>query len=321
MIYAYLDWNVFNRIEKNGSENDILQKDIYSSIESAIQKGTIISPYSNAHMNDLHRGFLKNPDFIEGHLSTIERLTKNLCIVQYWGEKEAKWHYRDPREFFNSTVEEIDQTAESFSQLLTRFDDPLITVLGKLKNEILRMQPVDKKFKDIYRVDPVFNLIYPRTKIEMNMLAMCEDLYDFSFRIKRDFTLYKTFRKFLIQFRMKYPQYQKLLQKFQTDIIGSPKHLSWDELWDQARPAYKESSNPVYDKIINLFTSTDLKGYRQDERFANLIDDALHTFYGAHCQYFVTIDDRCYDKAKLVYQKLKIPTLIMKPEEFINSIK
>lgn len=320
MIYAYLDWNIFNRIEKIDSESDSSQKNIYSAIESAIHQGTIISPYSNAHINDLHRGYLKNPDYIENHLSIIEKLSNNLCIVQYWGEKQAKWHYREPKEFFNSTIEDSDHVAESFSQLFNFENEPLIKLYGQMKNNLLRMQSVDEKFKEIYKVDPIFNLIYPRTKVEMNMLALCEDLYDFSYRIKRDYILYKNFRKFLNQFRLKFPQYQKLLQNIQNNVIGSPKHLTWDDLWEQAKPTFKESSNPSYDKIIDLFTTTDLKGYRQDERFANLIDDALHTFYGAHCQYFVTIDGRCYDKARLVYQKLKIPTQVMKPEEFIKSM-
>lgn len=106
----------------------------------------------------------------------------------------------------------------------------------------------------------------------------------------------------------------------QKNIIGIPKFLTWDELWKMADPGYKESSNPVYDKIMNLFTTTDLKGYRQDEKFANLIDDALHCFYGAHCHYFVTLDGRCYDKAKIVYEKLKITTLVLKPEELVIEL-
>jgi hypothetical protein len=71
---------------------------------------------------------------------------------------------------------------------------------------------------------------------------------------------------------------------------------------------------------MSLFTKTDLKGYSSDERFANMIDDGLHCFYVAHCDYFVTIDRRCSDKSKRVYKTLKISTEVMNPDEFINNI-
>jgi len=89
-----------------------------------------------------------------------------------------------------------------------------------------------------------------------------------------------------------------------------------DDLWDKLEPNFKPSANAYYDKVMGLFTTTDLKGYRQDNKFANLLDDALHCFYAAHCQYFITIDKRCYDKAKLVYGKLKINCKVFTPVEF-----
>ncbi len=235
------------------------------------------------------------------------------------GGKQSKWHYRNPKEFLDSTIEETDLTADSFSKLLTFDDDPLLNSLSSLRKTLLKLKPVPITFKQIYQVDPFFNYMFPRTKQEMNHLALCEDVYDFSYRIKKDYILYKNFRKLLNQFRLKFPEYNKLFQHVQTQVIGSPSQLTWDELWEQSKPEFKESSNPAYDKIIDLFITADLKGYRQDEKFANLIDDALHTFYAAHCNYFITIDGRCYDKAKKVFQKLKIATVVMKPDEFIKQ--
>jgi hypothetical protein len=303
--YVYLDWNIFNKIEKIG-ELDISERDFYTLIENLIITGKIIIPYSNAHINDIHRGYLNNPNFIEKHLSTINRLTNNLCIVQYWGEKQSRWHYRDPQEFLDSTITETDLTAKSFSQLLSCFDDPLINTLFDIKKATMQLTPLPENFSQLYKVDPFFSLIFPRSKTEMNFSALCEDLYDFSFKIKKDFILYKNFRKLLNQFRVKFPRYIKLTQVAQNKIIGEPTQLTWDDAWEQVKPEFKESSNPAYDKIVNLFITTDLKGYRQDEKFANLIDDALHTFYAAHCNYFITRDGRCFDKAKKIYQQLKV---------------
>ena len=51
-----------------------------------------------------------------------------------------------------------------------------------------------------------------------------------------------------------------------------------------------------------------------------MFDDSMHTFYGAHCDYFVTNDDRCKYKAEQTFKKLKINTVVIKADE-IGRIK
>lgn len=320
-IYAYLDWNVFNKIEKlDQLEND--EKEIYSKIKEAILNGTIIVPYSNAHISDLARGWAKNPAYTDEHIKTIETLTNNLCIVQYWGKPKLIWHYRQPREFLESTLAESKMTSESFSELMYMDDEPVMNAILDLRKTLLKLQPVPEAFKEIYKADPIFNQIYPRTKAEMNMLALCEDLYQFSNRIKTDYVLYKNFQKFLVQLRLKFPQYQKMLNNAQQKIIGKPNYLNWEQLVDRSAAQFKSTStNADYDKIMSLFTTTDLKGYSPDERFANMIDDALHCFYAAHCDYFVTIDKRCSNKARKVYEKLKLNCSVLTPQEFYFTLQ
>lgn len=311
----YLDWNIFNKLE-HLSENVGSDAVVYNTIGTLIKTGHVLAPYSNAHINDLLRGYVKDPSYTPGHLANITAFTNNLCITQFWGESKVRWHNRDPKEYLDSTIEENDGTSSSFSSLFSSFNDPLIELAFDLRKISLQLKPVPEDFKKIYSVNPVFNTIYPRTKIHMNHLALCEDIYEFSFKIKNDYTLYKNFRKFLIESKAKYPQYREMVNNAENNIIGKPKYLTWDEMWDEIDLKTAPSENPNYDKIIGLFTTTDLKGYRADERFANLIDDALHCFYGAHCDYFVTLDSRCYDKARLVYQKLNITTLVFTPMEF-----
>lgn len=311
----YLDWNVFNKLE-HLDQLDQDQKTPYNFLSKLIRQREFIAPYSNAHINDLFRGYQKDPRYTPGHIANLSFYTDNLCLTQYWGESKVRWHFRNPLECLQATIEENDGAAASFSLLFADIGDSLAEMAFDLRKTILRLTPVPQAFKQLYAFNPIFNTIYPRTKTEMNHLALCEDIYEFSFKIKNDYTLYKHFRKFLIETKNKYPQYRNLCNSAENKIIGKPLSLTWDELWDETVPKYKTSTNAAYDKIMNLFTTTDLKGYRQDERFANLIDDALHCFYGAHCDHFITLDKRCYDKAKLVYQKLNIPTQVHTPWEF-----
>jgi hypothetical protein len=73
MKTAYLDWNVFNKIENHANNEEL-----YSNIKDFIISGAIIVPYSNAHISDLYRGYLKNPNYIAGHIENIALLTNQL---------------------------------------------------------------------------------------------------------------------------------------------------------------------------------------------------------------------------------------------------
>lgn len=319
-IVVYLDWNIFNKIEKRQTLPDNEQK-IYLEIEAALLQKKIISPYSNAHISDLIRGYLKNPSYIEEHLQTLRRLTHNLCLTQYWGETKPKWHIREVGEFFKSTLNERSHIAANFYSLFD-FEDALAAV-HRLRCDLMQLQPVDKIFQEIYKEDPVFNSIYPRTKMEMNQYALCEDLYTFSEKIKSDYTLYKNYRKYLIQLKLKFPQLANIpgiAMVLKTISASQPKQITWDALWEDSTSIFKSTSNPAFDKLFDYFIKTDLKGYRPDERFANLIDDALHVYYGSNCDYFVTIDERCFDKAKVVYSKFAPKTSCLKVEAFYDLL-
>ncbi|MBN4062016.1 MAG: hypothetical protein COA57_08160 [Flavobacteriales bacterium] len=208
MIYVYLDWNVFDQIEKKDNLEET-QRNIFSKIEQLISDNKIICPYSNAHINDLLRGHFKNPDYIPKDLETLKRLTNNLCIVQYWGNSQTTWHYRDVNEFFNSALDDKEVTAKSFIELAD-WDE---TGLLRKYLETLRLLPVPSNFKEIYKASPVFNLMFPRTKTEMTFLSLCEDLYDFSNNAKKDYSLYKSLRTYVNQVKAKLKKQQQMLSK------------------------------------------------------------------------------------------------------------
>lgn len=312
MTYAYLDWNIFNKIEK---ESDI----IYSQIEQQILHDKIITPYSNAHINDLVRGYEKNPNYIQGHLATLQKLTKNLCLVQYWGEKNTRWHYRDVFEFFNSALEELGTSPKSFSDLFKSFEDniPELSTLWEMQLSLLHSQKMPEGFKDLFKENPAFGLMFPRTKREMNALAFCEDLYEFATNSKKDYSVYKALRNYVNQSRLKLKNQPGLFKQLDKNMENLPAHLNFDASWETYSHKSKITDNPMYQKITNVYQKIDFKGYKSDEKFANLIDDSLHVFYAAHCDFFITIDDKCMYKAIKTYEELKIKTKVLRPEEFL----
>jgi hypothetical protein len=309
----YFDLNIFDRIEKkeNLEENE---RNLYTKWENLVLSGQIVVPYSNAHLNDLFRGFQKNPNYIDGHLDNIERLTKNLCICQYWGNKNTVWHFREIREFFNEKNTEWEFEPNSFDEL---FDSDL-----GIPNPLLlyKMIPLPKEWKLGYQQDPMFGIMYPKSKTENNMYALMEDIFNFQSRLKSDFSLYKSFKANLMRSINKLKNNKEMLKAIKQNFKDLPKHLDIFEISDLYGPKSKTSENVNYSKLIETFYKYDLKGYKTDGNFNNMFDDSLHTFYGAHCDYFVTNDDRCKYKAEKTYERLKINTIVIKANE-IDRIK
>lgn len=317
----YLDWNILNKLWSPSSQSE-KDRVFFLKLEEAIEINAILVPYSNAHIRDLSRGVTKRPEFAKPHVETIRRATSSLCITQYWSEQEVRWHYRDPSEFLDTTLNDKDFAAGSFSEL---FDNPewddmgALAGLHKVTMNILGLQQLPPSFKKCFQADPIFLIMFPKARVENTMKALCEDIYVFSRTIMSDHALYKHFRKFLNSAKAKSMEVRKMETQISGTFESKPSRLTWDEMWEQAGAKSAMSKNKDYDRIIDLYTRTDLKGYSPDERFSNLIDDALHTFYGAQCDYFLTLDNRCLAKAKKVYAELNIQSKALSLTEFYDD--
>ena len=224
-MHVYLDLNIFDMIERMGKNNNFSDADIklYSKIEELILTKKITVPYSNAHLNDLFRGFLKNPNFIDGHLQNIERLTNNLCICQYWNKPNVTQHFRNIYEFFEEKKEERDLEADTLSELLISTGAPDVIGLYKLV-------PLEPNWKKGYQ-DPMFGIMYPKSRIENNQLALMEDVFDFQSRLKSDYSLYKSFKSYLVQNLTKHRNNPEMLKSIKSNFEGLPKHLDIFEIW------------------------------------------------------------------------------------------
>lgn len=309
---AYIDLNIFDRLEKIDKLPDS-EKENYQTLFSLLKDKKLTTAYSNAHLNDLFRGFQKNPDYIDGHLNNIKELTNSLCICQYWGEKSASWHFRDIFEFFNEKVEEWEFYPNTYDDLFA--DEPLMKSALELYKNILLPDDFRKGY-----VESMFGIMFPLSKIHNNYYALQSDIYNFQSRLKSDYGLYKSFKTYLLTSLNKLKNRKELISSVNSNFKDLPKHLELTDIFDAYTPDNKTSDNVMYSKIIDTFFKFDLAGYKTDGHFNNMFDDALHTFYGAHFDYFITNDERCNYKAVRTYERLKIKTKVIKIDE-IEIIK
>lgn len=304
---AYIDLNIFDRLEKL-DKLDQPDKEFYQTLFNLLADKKITTAYSNAHLNDLFRGYQKNPAYIDGHLTNIKSFTNNLCICQYWGEKTVKWHYRDINEFFQEKVDEREFEPASYDELFK--DYPLM----QHTLELYKFVPLPPEFKKGY-VEPMFGIMFPLSKIHNNQFALQSDIYNFQSRLKSDFGLYKSFRTYLLSGLNKIKNNKELIKSVNSGLKDLPKHLELTDIFDAHTPNNKTSDNSLYSKVIDVFFKYDLAGYKSDGHFNNMFDDALHTFYAANFDFFITNDDRCKYKAEKTYDKLKIKTKVLKIDE------
>ncbi len=310
-MIIYLDLNIFDRLEKI----DLLegnQKDEYLELLNFISNDNISLPYSNAHLNDLFRGWKKNPAYIDGHLKNIQKLTKDLCICQYWGERDVWWHARDIFEFFNSKKDELDIFDETLDEL---FDFGL----GN-KNPIHLTKNIPLPFEWVSKIgkDKFAQLMFPTTIQENSLYSLFADLYNFQIKLKSDYSFYKIFKAQLSK-NISSLKGNKDVVNYIRNSDQIPKHLKNDffSIAETYKPKFeiKDNDNESYYKVIETFYTFDLQGYKSDSNFNNMFDDGLHTFYASHCDVFITNDDRCKYKAEKTFEKLKIKTLVIKSNE------
>jgi hypothetical protein len=304
---AYLDLNIFDKIEKINTMIEP-EKIYYQTLFELLSQKKLTTAYSNAHLNDLLRGYKKNPNFIDGHLSNINFFTKNLCICQYWGEKTVKWHFREIFEFFHKKYKEWEFQPNSFSDL---YETNSLRLQMKEIHELISL-PIE--FKKAY-IDPMHGIMFPLAKIKNNFLALQEDIFNFQSRLKSDYGLYRTFRAYLISSIQKVKNTKEFLKFINANFKDLPKHLELIDIYDVFTSDTKTSDNALYSKVIEVFFKFDLAGYKSDGHFNNMFDDGLHTFYAAHFDYFITNDDRCKYKAEMTYRKLKIKTKVITIEQ------
>lgn len=179
--------------------------------------------------------------------------------------------------------------------------------------------PLPKNWKQGYK-DPMFGIMFPRAKVHNTLYSLADDILGFHNKLKSDYSLYKTFKTYLIRNLNKFQSNKEFLKSFKSDLQELPKHLDIFEISNRYGSNNKTSENVQFQKIVETFCKYDMKGYKTDGNFNNMFDDSLHTFYGAQCDFFITNDDRCKYKAEKTYERLKISTKVFKANE-ICTIK
>ncbi|MCW3102424.1 MAG: hypothetical protein JWO09_864 [Bacteroidetes bacterium] len=323
MLKLYLDWNVITTLRQIDELTNPLDKETFNKLAHILIAGRekLILPYSNAHLKDLSKSYKKGErKRVTESLNFISLLTQDICLTQYWNEEKAKWHYRNPKTFFESLIKDVETTNSLYGLKESLAELGLSNVFDSFK-----LLPHNIDFQQLEQ-NKVFSLIFKRAKLENSLYALMEDITELFGELRNNPVVYNELRSmFTTVFPLdpKIHNVPNVVERLRDKISKTMINESFKGLKENTN---KTSKNEDYTKIIGTFMQLDFAGYGTDKlteknQYDNLFNDSLHCFYGAHCDFFITADKKTYKKTKAVYQSEGILTQVMKPSEFVELLE
>lgn len=325
MTRIYLDWNIITNLigperisDKGLQEEFLLIKRVFENPDL-----DLVFPFSNAHLKDLMKSYEKGErERVANSLTYLSELSNNVCLTQYWNEKIAKWHIREPFEFFNSMLEENSGSFNSWEDILKPLKELGIDKLF----DLYKYQPHGIDFEQIELHSPLFASLFPRARVENNMQAAIHDIFEILTKINSNPIIYKELRKLFkdgLDLDSNISNFENTIEQLNEYLPKTLLNKSFTELYEMNNK--RNTKNKDYDKVIGLYMQLDFVGYNSDKlteknQYNNIFNDALHCFYAAHCEFYLTNDNRNYKKSKAVYESEGIGTHVFKTNEFIDLI-
>lgn len=320
MIKIYFDWNVLSQI-KNGDHKELR--------EIIFDNEKLFIPFSTSHIGDIFSSLKETDtqkDYIESDLNFISELTKDKCLFNTG--KDVVLDFYSPKELFEQRIEEKDLYKDiSLEGLINIFEQNDLTKgIGKSLINLLKSIPLEESFKQAFE--------NPESAEQMDKMFP---------GLKENPTMegfFKSFSKMYINLNES-DGYQELRK-----IVQGGLGINRDKIFDSNNPfkiideKYKQigtSPNQFIDntknapewfnEITNEYLLLDMHGYQEDkvnikkgrkETFKNTTEDAFHAAFASICNFYVINDNKSYKKTKLIYEKLGINTIVLKPFEFIE---
>jgi hypothetical protein len=323
MVRLYIDWNVMSQM-KAGQHAELS--------EIVRDKEKFFNVYSTSHIGDIAASDQSeiNKENIDLDLEFIQNLTDGHCVYNTGSEilieqRQASELYRERTDF--SEIRKIFEPG-AVDKMLNEFDPEMRQIITPAIN-LLKNLPIDDVFREAFE--------NPDTVAQMRQFL--PDL-------ENNYSPEGVFNSFFNMFTRlnENDDYKQLRETLQKGVqINRNKLFDAKEPYQMIDKAYKkfginlpdteiENKNAPgwYNELTNEYIRLDMHGYQEDkvsvgkgrkQTFRNTMEDAFHAAFATTCDFYITNDDRNYKKAQVVYEKLRINSLVMKPDEFVAHYK
>jgi hypothetical protein len=325
MIRIYFDWNVVSN----------LKKPEYREIRDFIgkHKNYLLFPYSPAHFTDLMKSYKPGNEFFYEDLETLEYLSEKHLIR--WGKDGIEPLFVTPKEYFvrekdKEDISDLMDMEKIFQDLDDSTDEFCSMKMDSLMKAIFQLQPAGIDITDKNR--DILKKMFPNLKSDSNMLDLMKDLGPFSQKLLQDGDYYKDFRKpmeekgFRLESNSGNWSYDAVIKNIDEFLLKSGTKMTYLEY---VETTFKHKKEPInkYEYYITAYLMLDMIGYKTDklpkptDNMQNIQADGEHSFYAAHCDFFVAIDKKLRIKSKVLYNEFNIPTKIIELKELISELE
>lgn len=319
MIRVYFDWNVCTEMAQKTRK---LYADIHDLIAS--NRTSILAPYSPAHLQDLKRSYFKSErgkTLTEKDLDFLSELTENHCLCYDFQDKSVYPNNIHPFKYFEEIfIKQQGEDLFDFENIFSK-DDPLGKVWQSYM-KLLRAMPTGIDLSELQKF-PSLNGLLNSTTQNNNLGSLMDDLIRL-FKNPKDFEkIFKAVRedtskslKTNTDSETWGDPYKYLDELFRNNKLGQ----TFKELTEKTSNNYSKKPSR-FDTFTNHYIQLDMFGFHKDKRIENLMDDAAHCFYGAHCDIFITDDHNTNRKAQALYDYLNIQTEVVYASEFLAALR
>jgi hypothetical protein len=324
MIRIYLDWNVISNLKRPELKE---LKDFISK-----HKRHLLFPYSPAHFSDLMKSFTPNNEFFNADLDTLEYLSNKHLLR--WGKDGIEPLFGTPKEYFEGEKEKEDLTElMDIEKVFQDIDDASLDQglgkVGGILKSLFQMQPsgieITEENKDIMKK------MFPNLRSDSTMWDLMKDIGPFSQKLLQDGDYYRDFRNTIAQKGFKLESnsgnwsYDNVIKNIDDFLLRLGTKMSYLEYVETTFKHKKEQTNQ-FEYYTTAYLMLDMIGYKADrlpkptDNMQNIQTDAEHSFYGAHCDYFVVIDKKLRIKSKVLYNEFSVQTKIIEPKDLISEL-
>ncbi len=322
MFRIYLDHNVFTHLRQK-KETVSPYRNLYSFIKRNRDK--LFFVYSPSHLQDLKRS--SNSIYTEQDLEFINELTNGCYISERYKAKTVHAGVSHPKKYFESIKNDTTLEYFDFETIFSDSDSPEITKLWQALVNLLKSTPSglnDDFFKSLDNTNySGLKKFFENTQKDNSLYSVFKDTFSVIANPEEHSKTYIAFRNKSIDDMKLNPnpsEWGNAFEYLDKAVAKSSSNSSFREMIEKnLKITKKEGEISTFDYFINYYISLDSFGFYKDKQLQNLIDDAMHAYYGAFCDYFVTDDNRTYQKAKAIYENFNIGTRVCKSEDFANE--
>lgn len=320
MIRVYLDSNVFRNLKNSSSSQ-------YKKLRMDLNNfsSSFLHCFSHAHLSDLQRD---KTDAKFDDLAFMESFVRDNYLCHYWGDLHAQPYLATPLKAFND-LDPADRPLESYLDFDEMFDTPSLKEPAKQLKSLLTSTkfsfPVPNLEEQPQDIREALSQVIPSGKNELTMMDWIEHFLKMSDRLMDDDGPYKALRHVSSKYIGKEKWDIDINNvNFDEDFKNSPMQKTFTEFVNSSLNPNGDKKVSDYDFLTNAFTSLNILGLDKEKnkkaKFMNTLNDAQHSYYGAHCDYVVSDDQGFLLKSKVLYKLLGIGTIVLNTDEFCNSI-